>query len=302
VNLDCIVPSRAVAQRYWFHSLHAPKGSCTKPVNRLSVSPRGGDRSGEVDLKKLEALVRRWAWILIWIGAGLTQAADGDRIVKKVTFEPGRSGATLTGQIRGRTYVDYQLRAAAGQTMKAVFESPHGAAYFNLLPPGSPDAAMYVGQSGDNRFEGLLPADGNYTLRVYLMRSAARRDETADYTLNLAVTGKALKPLPGRVDARDPETGYHATTTVPCVPAYSEPRECEAGVIRYGHDGTATVEVNWETAGGPAMRRILFIKGEPKASDTFQPMTFTKNERGETEVVFGGEERFTVQEALVFGG
>jgi hypothetical protein len=31
-------------------------------------------------------------------------------------------------------------------------------------------------------------------------------------------------------------------------------------------------------------------------------MTLTKNARGETDVVFGGEERFSVAEALVFGG
>jgi hypothetical protein len=47
------------------------------------------------------------------------------------------------------------LRVAAGQTMRAVFESPHGSACFNLLPPDSPDAAMHVGQSGANRFEGF---------------------------------------------------------------------------------------------------------------------------------------------------
>jgi hypothetical protein len=47
--------------------------------------------------------------------------------------------------------------------MKAVFKSPHAAAYFNLLPPGSAETAMYVGQFGQhclNRLDGLLPADG----------------------------------------------------------------------------------------------------------------------------------------------
>ena len=47
--------------------------------------------------------------------------------------------------------------------MNAVFKSPHAAASFNLLPPGSAETAMYVGQFGQhcmNRFDGLLPADG----------------------------------------------------------------------------------------------------------------------------------------------
>ena len=239
-------------------------------------------------------------FFLLWTGSAL--AADSDQTVKAVSFKPGSKGTTLQGQIRGRQYVDYQLRAAAGQTLKASFKSAHRAAYFNLLPPESRDAAMYVGQDDDKHFEGLLPTDGLYTLRVYLMRSAARRNEAASYTLEISVTGKPLKPLPGSIDARVPGTLYHATTTVPCTLAYSPPRECDAGVIRRGHDGTATVEIKWQTEGGPAMRRILFVKGEPKAADTFQPMSFTKNARGETKVLFGGDESFLLPEALMSGG
>jgi hypothetical protein len=240
--------------------------------------------------------------LIFLLSVGLVMAADSDRTAKAVSFKPGTNTATLTGQIRGRQYVDYQLRAAAGQTLKANFKSAHRSAYFNLLPPGSPDAAMYVGQNGDNRFDGLLPTDGAYTLRVYLMRNAARRNEVASYTLDVSITGQALKPLPGSIDAKVPGTAYHATTSVPCTPAYLSARECDAGVIRRGHDGTATVELKWTTEGGSVLRRILFVKGEPKAADTFQPMTHSKNERGETEVIFGGEEHFSVPEALLFGG
>jgi hypothetical protein len=35
----------------------------------------------------------------------------------------------------------------------------------------------------------LLPADGVYTIRVYLMRNAARRNETANYTLEVRIAG-----------------------------------------------------------------------------------------------------------------
>jgi hypothetical protein len=69
-------------------------------------------------------------------------------------------------------------------------------------------------------------------------------------------------------------------------------------VIRRGFDGTATVELRWDGAG---KRRILFIKGEPKAADVFQAMTSTRNERG-WKVTFGGDEYFEIPEPLVFGG
>ena len=40
--------------------------------------------------------------------------------------------------------------------------------------------------SGD-QFEGTLPAGGDYKIRVYLMRNAARRDETAKYRLEMII-------------------------------------------------------------------------------------------------------------------
>jgi hypothetical protein len=85
---------------------------------------------------------------------------------------------------------------------------------------------------------------------------------------------------------------------VRCEPRYTKVRECEAGVVRRGRDGTATVELRWDQAG---KRRILFVKGKPEAADVPQPMTFTRDERG-WKVSFGGDERFEIPEALVSGG
>lgn len=47
--------------------------------------------------------------------------------------------------------------------------------------------------------------------------------------------------------------------------------------MRRGFDGTATVALRWD---GTSARRILFVKGEPKAADVPQAMSFTRNERG----------------------
>jgi hypothetical protein len=41
-----------------------------------------------------------------------------------------------------------------------------------VLPPGSKDVAMHVGQTGRD-FKGILPTDGDYTIHVYLVRGAA---------------------------------------------------------------------------------------------------------------------------------
>ena len=74
-------------------------------------------------------------------------AADKDRTVKKVQLKRGSESITLTGHIKGYHYIDYQVRAAAGQTLKARMTTAHRAAYFNLLPPGSVDVAMYIGNN-----------------------------------------------------------------------------------------------------------------------------------------------------------
>lgn len=238
--------------------------------------------------------------VLSSIVSSLVHAADIQ--VKPVQFARGASSATIKGSIKGYQTIDYTVQAGAGQMLTATLKTSKGANYFNVLPPGSPAFAMYMGDTSGNHFEGLLPDDGVYKLRVYLMRSAARRNETANYTLELAITGQPLKPLPPSVDAKVPGTPYHATTTVPCVPAYSEVRECTAGVIRRSHDGTATVVLSWPTPGGLATRRILFVKGEPKVADTPQPMKFSRSDRGEHVVSFGSDERFEIPEALVSGG
>ena len=227
---------------------------------------------------------------------GADPAADRSEV--PLRFAKGKSSTVITGRIEGRRYIDHTLRAAAGQTLTVTLKAGSRSAYFNLLPPGSPDAAMAIGELSDNRFSGLLPDDGVYTIRVFLNRAAARRNAASDYTLEVGAGGTALKPLPAAKDALVPGTRFHAQANVPCAPAYTQVLECRAGVVRRGFDGTATVELGW---GDNRKRSILFIKGEAKAADAPQAMKSTRNERGWT-VEFDGGERFEIPEPLVFGG
>ncbi|MCX9156253.1 hypothetical protein OPU71_08980 [Niveibacterium sp. 24ML] len=109
--------------------------------------------------------------------------------VQPVQFKQGASGTTIKAQIKGEQIIDYTLRAAAGQTMVVRFKPGNPSAYFNVLPPGSSGEAIFVGSSAGNDFSSELAASGEYTLRVYLMRNAARRNATAKYTLDISVTG-----------------------------------------------------------------------------------------------------------------
>jgi len=226
----------------------------------------------------------------------LAQAAIRNRTV---TFPAGASGTRVEGRIQGDAFVDYQLRAAAGQTLSVSLSASNPQNYFNLNPPDS-DRSMFVGSVSGNRFQGLLPTDGTYTVRVFLMRPAARRGESSRYGLDFRVTGKPLAPLAASSDALIPGTPFHASAQVPCSTSIGPAgRRCEAFVIRRGFDGTATVEVRWPDR---ARRRVLFVKGKPVASDSPEPLTLQR--RGDVSVVAvgGDQERFEIPDALLTGG
>ena len=71
--------------------------------------------------------------------------------------------------------------------MNVSMATDNSANYFNILAPGKNDEAMFIGSTSGNRFQGILPANGDYKIRVYLMRSAARRGEAADYRLEMII-------------------------------------------------------------------------------------------------------------------
>lgn len=246
---------------------------------------------------------RVMAWLvggtLVLLGSGAIAAAPAERSFKEVRFAPGHSSIVIKGAIQGYHDVDYHLQAGAGQTLKVNMKGSNGANYFNVIAPGAGDVAMCVGQIDHNSFERMLPVEGVYTLRVYLMRSAARRNETSQYTLDVAVTGKPLKALPAARDAKLPGTPDHASSTVACsLPYDKETKQCDAFVIRRSFDGTATVEVRGSRS---HLRRILFVQGKPVASDSSQAMSASR--RGDvTEVRFGEDERVEIVDALVTGG
>jgi hypothetical protein len=217
-----------------------------------------------------------------------------------LAFAKGASSAMVTGRITGGETVDYVVRAAAGQTLAVTLTPSNPSNYFNVLPPGSDDEAMYNGQNGEP-FRGLLPTDGSYRVRVYLMRNEARRHGTSSFTLSVEVTGKPLLPLPAARDALVPGTHYHATAPIACLAVpYGDkaPSQCDAGVVRRGHDGTATVAI---TLGTTRTRHVLFVAGKAVASDSMHPMT-ASHEGDETVVKFESGEYYRVPDVLLFGG
>ncbi len=229
-------------------------------------------------------------------------AAEPARALRTLAFPPGAHETATRGHVKGRLDADYRLSAGAGQRLRVRVTSPHPGLQFNVIAPGGDGhVAMFAGGGAERPFEAVLPIGGTYTVRVYLVRAAARRDEMAPFALDVALEGAALRPLPAREDARIPGTPFHARTEVACRPAYSDARRCTASVVRYDRDGTASVVLRWPQG----RRTVLFERGAARASDAMAPMSAERG--GEvTQLRFGNggadDERFEVPDLLLTGG
>lgn len=103
-----------------------------------------------------------------------------------VRFARGTSGATLTGQVRGYDSVQYSMGVTAGQKLDVQLDSGNSSLYFNVTAPGA-TAALYNSSIDGNGTSITIPSSGTYLIDVYLMRNAARRNETAPYTMTVYV-------------------------------------------------------------------------------------------------------------------
>ncbi|XEI31227.1 hypothetical protein NMD14_10380 [Aeromonas veronii] len=225
-------------------------------------------------------------------------AAEGIQ-TKAVQFVKGSSSASIQGRIKGDQTIDYSLRAKAGQSMSVSLKTSNGANYFNVLPPGSNDEALFVGSSDGNEWTGALPADGEYKVRVYLMRSAARRNETANYTLTVGITGKPKAVALGQAPASDAMvkgTGYHATGPLPCQMGNDKPIQCEFGVIR-GTPGNAEVHIT--PPGG--LKRVLTFMGDKVTTNPGEKVKAVK-QGYDWSVEVNDYEHYTIPEAVISGG
>ncbi len=229
-----------------------------------------------------------------------SSALAADR-VETIRFGRGATSTIQTGSVRGYDGVKYRLGAAAGQAISALFKPSNGACFMNIAAPGA-DTAMFVGSTTGNEYASNLPASGTYTIQIYLMRSAARRNETCKYSLTVEITG-AAKPLPrSSADALVPGTRFNATGELPCARAAGQPMAiCKFGVVR-SNGGKAEVTIFWPDGGS---RIIYFDKGAPASFDRSQAdgdVRMSANSKADLFLITIGGQRFEIVDAVVNGG
>lgn len=208
------------------------------------------------------------------------------------------AAAPLQGTVKGDADATFTIDAHAGQTLALELVSKNRSLNMNISAPGAQEA-MFIGSVQGPKARVLLPADGAYRVKVYLVRSAARRNERADFTLQVALAGQPLAPLPGAQDARVAGSSFHAVAALPCrLPGLAAVATCQASVVRRGRDGTATVVLQHE---GQQVRTLLFQQGRPVASDSAQPLSATR--QGDLSTVrIGSDEQVELPDALLTGG
>lgn len=114
---------------------------------------------------------------------GLALAADQ---TQRVQFAPGATSTTLTGTVKGYDTARYLLGASGGQTMTVRLQAQNTSCYFNVAAPGA-EEALFNGSINGDSYNGELPASGDYSVDVYLMRNAARRDETCSFEITVSI-------------------------------------------------------------------------------------------------------------------
>lgn len=237
------------------------------------------------------------AGFMVLLAATATAADTVHRA--RISFAKGASGTTVAGMVKGRDTLEYLVGAGAGQHMRVTLASPSSSIYFNVFAPGKQpgkDEALFIGDTGGNSFEGVLPASGDYIIQVFLYRNAARAGEHAKFTLDVAVDAAAS------ADAMVPGTQFNATGEINCARDAGQPlRPCKFGVIR-GEGGKADLTVFWPDGGS---RVIYFEKGAPVRYDESEAdggakLSFTKN--ADLFSVTIGTQRFKFPEAAITGG
>jgi len=228
--------------------------------------------------------------------------AGTDIRTERVKFTKGANSAVVEASIKGYETVDYVLGAKTGQYMNVSLGTKHGATYFNILAPGENEVAMFNGSVSENQYEGTLPASGDYKIRVYMMRSAARRDEVAHYRLEMIIDGAGQQAAhaPSH-DAKVPGTDFHASGDVPCSIGKGQPTSsCHFGVKREGN-GSAMVTVTKADGG---QRVIFFEKGDAIGYDQSEADSgeFKANKEADLNIIHIGEERYEIPDAVILGG
>jgi len=239
---------------------------------------------------------------VLWLAMTPTWAAPNIK-QQQVQFKKGESGATIKASLKGDQIIDYKLGAGAGQVMVVKFKPSNPSAYFNVMPPGS-DSAIFIGSTSGNEFSADLTTAGEYTIRVYLMRNAARRNESVNYTLDVGISGDVKKSgaaATAPVASNAGPAKWDASGNIKCSAGSDKfDKQCGFRVVRELPKKAADIWIG-NVANGEADYRFLH----------YADKVFTSNDKSKLAwrrlddnwwVSVDGKEFYLIPDALIHGG
>ena len=243
------------------------------------------------------------------IATGLLVSAPlamADKVTtERVKFASGTSGASIDGKIMGHDTMQYLVGASGGQAMTVSLATKSTSTYFNIFAPDKKpgaDEAMFAGDRDGSTFQGKLPATGDYLIQVYLFRSAARKNETAVFTLDVEIKAADATADGAGGDTKVAGTDFNATGSMPCAREAGQPMgSCEFGVIREGN-GKGSITISWPDGGS---RVIFFEAGKPVGYDESEAdggAKMTVEQNADLFMVKIGKQRFEFPDAVINGG
>ncbi|MCO6386783.1 hypothetical protein [Aliihoeflea sp. 40Bstr573] len=167
-------------------------------------------------------------------------ASVGAQETSSIEVDAGRS-VVVEDAISGYDYLDFTVDTAAGDVLAVILAATDLSTYFNVMSPNV-DEAIFNGSIEGDSFAGTVDTAGLQTIRVYMMRNAARRGETSRFALAIG------RPGTGGVDGMDALVAgspFHATAQIDC--GATGERRCPAGVVRGAAGKTAIFVTNPDT-------------------------------------------------------
>ncbi|TNF64795.1 MAG: hypothetical protein EP307_01665 [Rhodobacteraceae bacterium] len=128
--------------------------------------------------------------LMLALGLGLAAPAHAQS-VSDIELGSGDVGKMVSARITGAGYHDFRLAARSGQnlfvSLMAGVTDGEGSVHFDILPPGSDGVAIYNSSSRGNDTQIDLPADGVYTIRVYLTGNDRDTGKTVSFNMDLSI-------------------------------------------------------------------------------------------------------------------
>ncbi len=102
----------------------------------------------------------------------------------RVVFDDARAARSFTHVVDGFNEVSYVVALREGQSLQVSLASNNISNCFDIYAPGATKPFYSSGDSG-NTHQLLATTAGDYVVRVFLLRLAARDNQSAQYTLEL---------------------------------------------------------------------------------------------------------------------